>query len=106
MMGKRISMEGAPLAPNYFRQWREWKGLRQRDIADPLDITTSAVSNIESGKSAWSKGFLEAFSHIVGCPNISDPITRPPLNPDVEKEIAAIVEAAVRKAIDIAGKRG
>lgn len=77
-MVARIGLKSAKPVRTYFKEWREWKGWTQQELADRMEITAATVSRIESGDRDWSKGYLEAFSHVIGCPEPSDPITRPP----------------------------
>jgi transcriptional regulator with XRE-family HTH domain len=41
------------------RKWRELKGLQQKDLADKLDISLTALSNIETGVSKPNTERLE-----------------------------------------------
>ena len=77
-MVARIGLAGAKPANIYFREWREWKNFTQQELADRMDTTAATVSRIETGERDWSKGYLEAFSFVIGCPNVVDPISRPP----------------------------
>lgn len=80
-MVARIGLKGAKPVQTYFKEWREWKGWTQQELADRMDTTKQTVSRIESGARDWSKGYLEGFAHVIGCPNPTDPITRPPESP-------------------------
>ena len=80
-MVTRIGLKGAKPVQTYFAEWREWKGWTQQELADRLETTAATVSRVESGDRDWGKGYLEAFAHVIGCPNPSDPITRPPNSP-------------------------
>jgi transcriptional regulator with XRE-family HTH domain len=77
-MTERIVLQDAPKATNYFREWRIWKGWTQQQLADEMQTTKATVSRIENGTRDWSKGYLEAFAHVIGCANIADPLLRPP----------------------------
>lgn len=80
-MVTRIGLEGAKPVKTYFKEWREWKGWTQQELADRLETTKQTVSRVENGTRDWGKGYLEAFAHIIGTPNPTDPITRPPNAP-------------------------
>jgi transcriptional regulator with XRE-family HTH domain len=74
----RIGLAGAKPVKTYFKEWREWKGWTQQEMADRIGTSKQTVSRVESGDRDWGKGYLEAFAHVVGCSNPTDPITRPP----------------------------
>jgi transcriptional regulator with XRE-family HTH domain len=81
-MVTRIGLRSARPIRTYFKEWREWKGWTQQEVADRLETTTATVSRIENGARDWSKGYVEAFAHVIGCDDPADPITRPPDGPD------------------------
>lgn len=81
-MVTRIGLSSAKPIRTYFKEWREWKGWTQQELADRLETTTATVSRIENGARDWSKGYVEAFAHVIGCENPADPITRAPDGPD------------------------
>jgi len=107
-MVTRIGLAGAKPVKTYFREWREWKGWTQQELADRMDTTAATVSRVEKGDRDWSKGYLEAFSYVVGCPNPTDPVTRPPgapssiddmlrnASPEIRKQAVAVVEAILK----------
>ena len=73
-----------------------------------METTAAQVSRVENGERDWGKGYLEAFAHVIGCPNPTDPITRPPgapltlddmlkdAPPEVRRQAFAVVETLVR----------
>ena len=77
-MVTRIGLSNAKPIRAYFREWREWKGWTQQELADKLGTTAATVSRIENGERDWSKGYLESFSHVIECPEPIDPIRHPP----------------------------
>lgn len=77
-MVARIGLRSAMPVRTYFKEWREWKGWTQQELADRMETTKQTVSRVENGERDWSKGYLEAFSHVIGCPRPEDPISRPP----------------------------
>lgn len=77
-MVTRIGLKGAKPVKTYFREWREWKGWTLEELAARMDTTAATVSRVETGARDWGKGYLEAFSHVIGCPYEIDPIRRPP----------------------------
>lgn len=107
-MVSRIGLKGAKPVRTYFREWREWKNWTQQELADRMETTAATVSRIEKGERDWGKGYLEAFSYVIGCPNPEDPITRPPnapitlddmlrnATPDQRRQAIALIETLLR----------
>jgi transcriptional regulator with XRE-family HTH domain len=107
-MVTRIGLASAKPIRTYFIEWREWKGWTQQELADRLETTVATVSRVENGARDWGKGYLEAFAHVIGCPNPTDPISRPPgapitlddmlkgASPEVRKQAIAVVETLLR----------
>lgn len=107
-MVARIGLKGARPVKSYFAEWRRWKGWTQQELADRLETTVATVSRIENGERDWGKGYLEAFAFVVGCPNPTDPITRPPglpaslddmlkdAPPDLRRQAIAVVETLIK----------
>lgn len=60
----------------YLKEWREWKGWTQQDLADRMDTTKQTVSRVESGSRDWSKGYLEAMAYCLDC-EVPDLFRRP-----------------------------
>lgn len=111
-MVARIGLKGAKPVRTYFREWREWKNWTQQELADRLETTAATVSRIEKGERDWGKGYLEAFAYVIGCPNPSDPITRPPdqpttlddmlrsASPEIRRQAFAVVETLLKTGTD------
>lgn len=107
-MVARIGLRGARPVRTYFREWREWKGWTQQELADRLETTAATVSRIEKGDRDWSKGYLEAFAFVMGCPDPTDPIRRPPgaaitlddmlknASPELQRQALSVVEALLK----------
>ncbi len=55
-------MTGAEL----FRAWRERKGLTQKQVADRLGVSTTAVCDWENGKKVPRLGSLDAIERVTG----------------------------------------
>jgi len=97
-MVARIGLAGAKPANIYFREWREWKLFTQQELADRMETTAATVSRVETGERDWSKGYLEAFAYVIGCPNVVDPISRPPPGHDTRPSIDEMMrEASLEK---------
>lgn len=107
-MVARIGLKGAKPVKTYFREWREYKNWTQQELADRLDTSAATVSRIEKGERDWGKGYLEAFAYVVGCPNPTDPITRPPgqavslddmlknAPPEIQRQALAVVKTILK----------
>lgn len=107
-MVARIGLKNAKPVKTYFAEWRVWKNWTQQELADRMDTSAATVSRIEKGERDWGKGYLEAFSFVVGCPNPTDPITRAPdtpitlddmlksATPELKRQAFAIVETLLK----------
>jgi transcriptional regulator with XRE-family HTH domain len=42
------------------KQWREYRGLTQDDLAERLETSKASISRIENGEQAYTQDFLEA----------------------------------------------
>jgi transcriptional regulator with XRE-family HTH domain len=62
----------------FFKEWRQYRGMTQDQVAKILGMTKSAVSKIELKQRDFSGQYLEAYAEAVGCQHYSDPICRPP----------------------------
>ena len=63
----------------FFREWREWAGLSQEQLAAKIGESTKVVSTYENDKHVGIRlQYLEKFAKAVGCPNPWDPIAGPP----------------------------
>ena len=66
-------MNRKPRLPNYFREWREYRGLTLRELAaqmldddgKPL-ISYASLGRIERGLQPYSQPILEAMSEVLG----------------------------------------
>lgn len=59
----------APFRRTFIREWREYKGLTQEQLADRLEgvITQGALSRLERGLSGYTQASLEAIAYALGC---------------------------------------
>lgn len=109
----RIGLSSARPVGIYFREWREWKGWTQEELAVRLETTAATVSRIENGARDWSKGYLESFAHVMDCPDPTDPIRRPPgtattlddilkdASPKLRRQAVSVVEALLKTSTDV-----
>lgn len=66
------------LYPVYFREWRQWAGLSQRQLGLLTGLTKPSISRIETGQRDWTGVFLRDFQIATGCPHVASPLKGPP----------------------------
>jgi transcriptional regulator with XRE-family HTH domain len=59
----------APKAPvrHYVKQWREYRGLSQEQLADRVDRSRGLISQIESGTTALTEDMIYALADALSC---------------------------------------
>ena len=79
-MGTRVRTNFKPDdGPRHFiRQWRKHRGLTQEQLASRVDVATSTISQLETGKQGYSQPMLEALADALGC-QPADLLMRDPL---------------------------
>lgn len=68
-MGTRVRTNfKANDGPRHFiKQWRKHRGLTQEQLATRLEVATSTISQLETGKQGYSQPTLEALADALGC---------------------------------------
>lgn len=56
----RLKEDGKPR--HFIRQWRKKRGLTLEQLAGRLDVATSSISQLETGKQGYSQPMLEAIA--------------------------------------------
>lgn len=51
---------------HFIREWREFRGLSQQELADLVGASKTAISNIENLKAAYTQDSLEAIADALG----------------------------------------
>ncbi len=69
----------------YFREWRQYRGLTEEQVAERINKSIATVSRLETGKTKYKQQHLEALSEAYNC-EPEDLIARNPLN-EVEREL-------------------
>lgn len=100
-MPKRIAHTGSQQHRRHFiRQWREYRGLTQDQLAERLDTSKASISRIENFKQPYTQDLLEALADALMC-EPADLIMRDPTREDAIWSIYDQLEPAQRnEAID------
>lgn len=72
--------------PTFFREWRKYRKLTLERLAERIDVTAGALSQLERGAVSYTQPMLEALAEALSC-DPADLIMRPP---DTAPGIAAI----------------
>lgn len=65
--------------PIYLREWREYRNMTLEQVAEALDITAGAVSQVELGKNNYTRAMLEFLADLYNC-TPADLLMRNPLD--------------------------
>lgn len=60
----------------FLREWREYRGLTQEELAEKADTSAGYLSQIERGTRPWSKKWLTRFGKALNVP--PDRLLKPP----------------------------
>lgn len=77
------------LEPTYFREWRKHRKLTLAQVAEAIDIDSTAVSRLERGASPYDQFHLQQLSELYRC-TINDLLFVDPRRP---KPVDELVEA-------------
>lgn len=69
----------------YIRQWRKFRNLTLAQLAERIDVTAGALSQLERGDVSYTQPMLEALADALRC-EPSDLITRDP-NSNLELQL-------------------
>ena len=50
-----------------FREWREWSGRSQPEIAEHLGLDASSYWRIEAGETPYKQDYVEMLADLYGC---------------------------------------
>jgi transcriptional regulator with XRE-family HTH domain len=92
-----------PVLVLYLREWREWAGLTQEQLAEAIGESSATYGRYERGeRTRVTLDFLTRFARAVGCPNEFDPIAGPPgLLPIAYRMIRDIDPAHRERALEL-----
>lgn len=69
-----------PKRRTFIREWRKFRHLTLERLADRLEVTAGALSQLERGDVNYTQPMLEALADALSC-EPGDLITRPPPTP-------------------------
>ena len=67
MAKKVVSRFKSDRPSHYIREWRKHRGLTQERLAERVDMSTSSISQLETGKQDYSQRTLEAIAQALNC---------------------------------------
>ncbi len=74
----------------FIRQWREFRGLSQDQLADRLYTSKASISRIEKGTQAYTQDFLESAAEALR----TDPASLLMRNPEDDEAVWSVWERA------------
>ena len=78
-MAKKVVPNPKPAKPVYFfKEWRKHRGYNQEELAELVGVTTSSISQLESGKQGFTDSTLAALALALEC-SPGDLLMRNPL---------------------------
>lgn len=100
-MTVRIGQHKTRLRRTFFKEWREFRGLTQEQLAERMGTTKSAVSKVERGENRYNQSNLEAWSDALDC-EPSDLISRSPKDDDLSilyKRAAPDIQELIQRVL-------
>ena len=83
---------------NFIREWRKHRDLTLEQLAEKVDMSPSAISQIEVGRMGYSRDSLERLADALAC-EPGDLLSRPPGRDDDVAALLANVPADERDRI-------
>ena len=80
-MPGRVQFKKRPRRPTFVRQWREYRGLSQEQLAERLEMSAAQLSRVETGKQPYTQDFLEAVAEALRT-DVPSLLMRDPLKED------------------------
>lgn len=65
-MPTRVRDERRKRGKHFIVEWRRFRKLTQRQLADRLDTTPATISRIEAGKLPYTQDVLESVAEVLG----------------------------------------
>ena len=85
-MSERLRNSTAPR--HFIKEWRKFRGLTQERLAERIEATHGAISQLERGKINYTQPMLEALAFALSC-EPSELLRHPPS--DIENELTMYV---------------
>lgn len=99
-MPKRIALQKPrQRRRTFFREWREFRGLTQEQLAGRLETSVASISRIEKGTQPYTQDVLEALAEAL----MTDPaslIMRNPQDPEAMWSIWDQAKSSERQLIE------
>lgn len=76
--------------PTFFRQWREYRGLTQEQLAERLETSVASISRLEGGKQPYTQDVLEALADALN----TDPASLIMRNPEAPEAMWSLWDRA------------
>lgn len=67
--------------PLHLRAWRNYRGLKQDQLAERIGTTAATISRIENARQNWDQAFLQAAADALRCEPV-DLLVRDPTDPE------------------------
>lgn len=95
-MARKVTPIPKPRKAHHFiREWRKYRGLTQEQVAERIDQTSGAISQLENGIINYTQPTLEALAVALNC-ETGDLLSRDPAVDDAIYELQKILRMASR----------
>lgn len=93
-MARKVTPHPKPEKPKHFiRAWRKYRRLTQEQLAERIEMTSGAISQLENGIINYTQPTLEAIAYALNC-EPGDLLSRDPRTDDAVADLRAILAAA------------
>lgn len=93
-MAKKVTHNLKPERPTHFiRAWRKYRGLTQEQLAERIEMTSGAISQLENGIINYTQPTLEAIAYALNC-EPGDLLSRDPRIDDAVSDLRSILASA------------
>lgn len=63
----RVKTNFKTARPTYFKEWRKYRNLTLERLAERIDVTAGAISQLENNQVSYTQGMLEALADALQC---------------------------------------
>lgn len=98
-MPSRIGYQKRGRRRTFIKQWRDFRGLSQAQLAERLETSESSISRIESGTQPYTQDFLEACAEALST-DVASLLMRDPSDPAAMWSIWDQAKPGQRKMIE------